>query len=291
MAEANNAFALDLYRALAAARKEGNLMVSPYSVGVALGMTRLGAAGETAQEIDTVFHWDADARERHAALAAALAPEPRRPDARRPEPLYELQIANRLFGQKGLPFEQEFLNGAAKWFDGAFEVVDFTRSAAARERINGWVAEQTKDRIQDIIQPPLPEPNTAMALANAVYFKGTWATPFPERATRPAPFHTGPDAVDDVATMHTKGMFGYVRGDGFQGLELPYHGGASLLVLVPTGEHTLDVFSKWGAAEWAAATGALAPTVADVALPKFEFASDFELGETLEGLECPRRSR
>ena len=54
LAESGAAFAFDLYRAVG--QREGNLFFSPYSVSMALAMTRAGAAGETASQMDAVLH-------------------------------------------------------------------------------------------------------------------------------------------------------------------------------------------------------------------------------------------
>lgn len=54
--DASNAFGLDLYRALAAESRGGNLFMSPYSVSVALTMAAEGAAGQTAEEMVRVLH-------------------------------------------------------------------------------------------------------------------------------------------------------------------------------------------------------------------------------------------
>jgi serine protease inhibitor len=63
------AFTADLYRRLAAT--PGNLVCSPYSVAVALAMTRNGAIGRTADEMDRVLH--APGLERFNAGMNALA--------------------------------------------------------------------------------------------------------------------------------------------------------------------------------------------------------------------------
>src|SRR4051794_41104090 len=57
-AEANNAFACDLYARLAKGG-EGNLFCSPYSIETALAMTLAGAKGETAGQMAKVLHLDA----------------------------------------------------------------------------------------------------------------------------------------------------------------------------------------------------------------------------------------
>src|SRR5262249_52750945 len=54
----NNAFALDLYRKLAA--EPGNVFFSPYSISNALAMTFAGARGETAMQMTQTLHFIED---------------------------------------------------------------------------------------------------------------------------------------------------------------------------------------------------------------------------------------
>src|SRR5947207_15890228 len=63
-----------------------------------------------------------------------------------------LNIANRLFAQKGYHFREAFLSLVKQNFGGAFEPIDFVADpVAATQRINKWVADQTRDRIRDLI--------------------------------------------------------------------------------------------------------------------------------------------
>ena len=71
----------------------------------------------------------------------------------------------------------------------------FCQFERTRKLINDWVAAKTKDRIQDIVPPGLPLPDTRLALANAIHFKAPWAEPFQERATQDRPFTVAPDTV------------------------------------------------------------------------------------------------
>ena len=55
-ASAINAFGLDLYRAMATAQTNKNVVISPASIAIALSMAQLGAAGMTADQMNTVLH-------------------------------------------------------------------------------------------------------------------------------------------------------------------------------------------------------------------------------------------
>jgi hypothetical protein len=93
----------DLYRRLAAAA--GNVVVSPYSVAVALAMTRYGAAGTTASEMDAVLHAPSLPRlgagmNSLSQLLGGRAGERTRPD--RTKGMISLQIANSLWGQRDM---------------------------------------------------------------------------------------------------------------------------------------------------------------------------------------------
>lgn len=70
-AAALNTMGLDLFAELAAPNQ--NAVISPLSIGVALGMARAGARGTTADEVDEVMH-DA-AADGHAAWLSSLGRE------------------------------------------------------------------------------------------------------------------------------------------------------------------------------------------------------------------------
>ena len=60
--QANNDFALTLYRRLSQEHQKGDLFFSPYSLFSALGMTLEGARGETARQMGAVLRFPADLR-------------------------------------------------------------------------------------------------------------------------------------------------------------------------------------------------------------------------------------
>src|SRR5437762_814275 len=57
-------------------------------------------------------------------------------------------------GQQGYQLVPAYLDQVRKDFGGTFQDVDFAKATeAARQRINHWVEEQTKDKIKDLLQP------------------------------------------------------------------------------------------------------------------------------------------
>jgi serpin B len=125
-------------------------------------MTFAGADGETRSEMARVLHFPIMAgRARLVLRASAVA---RTMSAKTAELVKEskkfggpsepitLNIANRLFAQKGYHFREAYLSLVKQNFSGAFEPLDFIADpAAATQRINKWVADQTRDRIRDLI--------------------------------------------------------------------------------------------------------------------------------------------
>jgi len=89
-----------------------------------------------------------------------------------------LNIANRLFAQKGYHFRETFLSLIKQNFGGAFEPIDFVADpGGATQRINKWVADQTRERIRDLIPEGALDKTTRLVLANALYLIATRGGP------------------------------------------------------------------------------------------------------------------
>src|SRR5206468_9324545 len=243
-AKATNDVAVDLYRQLSTGNE--NLCVSPYSIDSALAMTFAGADGETRTEMARVLHFPNDASvpasfsalqrslEQMSAKTAELVKESKKFGG--PSEPITLNIANRLFAQKGYQFRAPFLSLVKQNFGGAFEPVDFVADpAAATQRINKWVADQTRDRIRDLIPGGALDKTTRLVLANALYLKAPWASEFSQNATQPQPFFVRGGGPVDVPMMRkTDKNFGYARHEGFTVVGLPYAGNElQFLVLLP----------------------------------------------------------
>jgi serpin B len=273
-------FGFELYQQLRS--KKGNLFLSPASLSTGLAMTYAGAAGQTEKEMAHVLHFDGasfDKSERQFSEAYGELTKLLNTSSKG----CELSMANRLWGQKSYPFLPEFLTLTREDFGAELASLDFTETEAARQTINSWVEERTREKIRDLIPSGVLLPSTRLVLTNAIYFNGQWAVPFSKDATQPAAFYRDSNNEVQVPTMSQTRMFKYGENDKLQLLELPYAGNeVSLVVLLPRAKDGLagveaelsgDNVRKW--------CDAAKRREVEVHLPKIKMTSDFRLAETL----------
>ncbi|HWY41513.1 MAG TPA: serpin family protein [Chthoniobacterales bacterium] len=243
-AKATNEFGVDVYHQLA--RGDDNLCLSPYSIESALTMTFAGADGETRTEMARVLHFPTDGDAIHASLAslqrsleemsqktAKIADESKKRGG--PSEPITLAIANRLFAQTGYDFRDAFRELVKKFYGAPFDPMDFKKNPEReRQYINKWVAEQTRDRIRDLIPVNGIDATTRVVLANAIYLKAPWESEFSDFFTKPKPFHVRGGKAVDVPTMNNVKKFGYAKKNGFTAVALPYSGNElQFLLLIP----------------------------------------------------------
>jgi serine protease inhibitor len=287
LVEGINAFGHDLY---AQAATGGNVVISPLSIEVALSMARAGASGTTAAEIDAVMHFPSSGRDAQMnALTRDLATQDTAPplpspaasrDANTPPAAPILTIANSMFVQQGQAIGQPFLNTMAADYGSGVRTVDFA-SPSAVAIINAWVRTQTADRIQQLFDTL--DPSTRLVLANAVYLKADWATPFAEDPTADATFTTAAGKQITVPTMHQTGMLGYASSDTWQAVALPYAGGTlTMYVIVPNANTSLA--GLLAPATLTQISGGLRPTPVSLALPRWTSTTKLNLLPVLNTL-------
>ncbi|HWR64489.1 MAG TPA: serpin family protein [Bellilinea sp.] len=281
----NNEFALELYQQLRS--QSGNLFYSPFSISQALAMTYAGAKGETETQMASTLHFDLAQADLHAAfnaLSATLASRVGDSD----QGGFELNIANALWGQQGFGFQPDFLDTLALHYGAGMQAVDFAASDAARQTINDWVAEQTKDKIQDLIPEGVLNELTRLVLTNAIYFKAAWLLPFEESATQNDTFDLLDGSEIQVPMMRQVESFGYLKAEDFEAVELFYEGRElSMVILLPDEDQFAAFEQNLNAATLQSFIDQLAVERLDLSLPKFKVESSFGLAETLAAMGMP----
>ena len=159
---------------------------------------------------------------------------------------------------------------------------------AARETINATVADQTEGKITGLIPPRLIDQLTRMVLTNAVYLKALWTQQFPAKDTAKKPFHPERSQPTPVDMMHLATRLAYHRGDGYQGVLLPYRGGSlAMAVVLPDGalgEMTGQLAGHGGIAGLLAGLLSADEAQVDLSMPRFRVDAAFMLKDTLQGL-------
>ncbi|XP_059182632.1 leukocyte elastase inhibitor-like [Centropristis striata] len=203
---------------------------------------------------------------------------------------YALSLANRLYGEQSYTFVEHFLAETKKHYNAALEPVDFLANLeAARLNINGWVEQQTQDKIKNLLGPDALVASTKLVLVNAIYFKGKWDEQFKEDDTADAQFRINKSDTKPVKMMRQKTKFHFtgIPEANCKILELPYQGkDLSMIIILPveieddtTGleklekELTHDKFTEW--------TDRMLQVEVEVRLPRFKLEETYDLKDIL----------
>lgn len=219
-----------------ASQNEGNVLISPTSVYLALGMTYNGADTETREAMANALKATGLSEEEfntacrdYISILNSLGEKT------------ELAIANSIWYRQGFNPDKDFLQKNADYFRAAAQTLDFDDPKSAKI-INDWVNSQTKgtiDKIVDKIQA-----DVVMYLINAVYFKSDWQVPFDAKDTREIQFKS-PEGEVMVKFMNRTGHMQYIDKDSIKGVILPYDDGRfSFFALLPEEGKDIRAFIK-----------------------------------------------
>ncbi|XP_014665175.1 PREDICTED: leukocyte elastase inhibitor A-like [Priapulus caudatus] len=230
-------FGLSLYQSLKAESEGKNVCFSPLSIHVALAMTHLGAKGKTAAEIESAMCFPSlKPEELHTAFKTLLdALEAGKNSC-------DLHVANRHFIEKKFALLDTFRQSSQDYYAAEAKAVDFVAATeAARLEINKWVADNTADNITELMKAGSLDSLTRLVLVNAVFFAGSWATPFTPRGSRPVVFHISKEKKANIMMMSKTAHFPHYFDSKFTFLELPYgNSELSMFVVLPQEMDGLD---------------------------------------------------
>jgi serpin B len=252
-------------------------------------MTRAGAAGATASEIDDVLHWTgvSDPHGGFNALDLLLAQRSgtfTRADGTEAD--VTLRVSNALWGQRDTTFEAGFLDLLAEQYGAGMRLVDFQADASgARREINDWVSDQTEDRIEDLIPEGALDQMTRLVLTNAVYLLAPWESPFVKGATAPGTFTRIDGSTVQAELMRQTARFPYATGEGWQAVEFPYAGGQlAMIVIVPDAGRFAEIEDGLDGSQLNQIGSSLEELRVDLRFPSFEFRTQAGLKPALEAL-------
>jgi serine protease inhibitor len=278
VAKANTAFGLNLLRQVNSAEASGNILLSPLSVSMALGMTLNGANGTTFDAMRQTLAFDAQSQNEINNAYSGLLRQLRARDSK-----VEIGIANSIWYNNGFSVLPTFSDTVRHYFDAEVRQIDFS-SSTSPATISNWAAQKTNNRIQDLIKEI--DPQEVMFLVNAVYFKAPWTQTFEEASTQNAPFQRPDGSTVSARMMNNDGSYRWVKNQDVQAVELLYGDSAFSMVLVSAaeGRALTPVTALLEPARWEALMASMQANRVILKMPKFKFTYEKALKDALTTL-------
>ena len=283
-ADADNHFALNMFREVSALSDQPNTFFSPLSLNIALGMLYNGASGETRTEMAKVLGMadftETEINEYYQKMSQALL---------NIDPLTDICIANSIWYRDGFLVKQPFINVNQKYFDAIVRSLDFKRSDAA-DIINKWCAEKTKDRIKKIIENQIPE-DVVMYLINALYFKSKWQFQFDKAKTRQADFIKTDNQQMTVNMMIQQAVtLPFYSDQHLTCVEMPYGNQAfSMVAILPAYNMNIEqLIERLDINTWENIVNNLYEREIMLGLPRFKIECEIKINEPLENVGMQR---
>jgi serine protease inhibitor len=277
ISRANTGFGLELFSRVQHASEQPNVMVSPLSASMALGMTANGARDATLEAMRDVLGLGGLPEDSVNAAYRGLMDQLRARDRK-----VEFRLANSIWYERTFPFESAFIDQAKKTFDAEVSALDFA-SPSSPGTISRWAEDATGGRIRDLVQSI--DPAEVMFLVNAVYFKAPWSTPFEPNGTSDQPFRRADGSTVLAHMMHGDATRPTFVQDGIQAVEMLYADSSfGMVVLMPT-SGTLDgLIATLTPERWQQIIEGLQPGRIMLSLPKFRFEFGEKLNDALTAM-------
>jgi serpin B len=287
LAADNEAFALAAYRGLAAQNQ--NLVFSPSSISIALAMAYAGAAGATASEMAAAMHFTLPPERLHPAFDALDLALSSRGEGKQGADggRMRLHVVNSAWAERTYTFRTDYLDLLATNYGAGINLVDFLGAAeSARVTINGWVADQTEQKIKDLLPAGSVDASTSLVLVNAVYFNAAWLYPFDSDDTYDGSFTRLDNSTVTVKIMGNHlGSALATQGAGFSAVALPYQDDRlSLLLVVPDLGSFAAFEASLDSAKLDGIVASLTSQQVILGMPRFKVETGASLAALLQGL-------
>ena len=265
-------FSFDLYReSQKCASAKDNHLISPISALVALGMTSLGAEGDTRAQFEEIFGIPVEELAAYMTTYLATLESGKN---------FKLSLANSIWFDNGFDVKHAFLAANKGYYGAQMYGVDFA-SPTALDDINKWVKKNT-DGMIDKLTDKLP-PATAMVLLNAVCFDAKWQEKYEKSDITDGVFHNGNGETVTVSMLHSEEHRYIVTDDGARGMMKYYESNKyAFVALLPAEDADIDAYvASLGGADFLAMVENADYASVKVGLPKFTYDCNMLLNEPL----------
>ncbi|KAG7467281.1 hypothetical protein MATL_G00151680 [Megalops atlanticus] len=246
LGELHTEFAVSLYQTLTETDNNSNLIVSPVSISVSLGLLQFGARGNTLSQLEGALRYNSN----EVRMQDFLMQVPG--DTGNSSQAVRVQLACALFVESGMQLSPAFTQHASAWGNSSVFHTNFSQPNHTRSQMEQWIRSHGNGEAHAL--PPggdvlgLAEPQgdpprwgqSQMALVTTVAFRGTWQKQFLFADTQNLPFTLSDGTTIKVPMMYQAsevnfGQFRTPTDHRYTVVELPYLGESlSLLVALPS---------------------------------------------------------
>lgn len=266
-----------------------NMLISPYSIAMALGMTANGAKEETLAEMEKVLGGDLKLSDLNESYLKILLDA-----ASRKEWKDQLSIANSIWYHQNperIKVPEQFLNDTVNYYHAsAYAAKDFDKPVI--QDINAWVSENTRGMISKILdepKSPYDYDNIVMILVNALAFEADWSVKF-----RHDQVHPGKFTLQDGSKFETDMMYcdesTYFESDKAVGFKKYYDGHKySYIAMLPNEDITVgEYIASFDSEELTKFLGSATDQYeVNISMPKYTYDFDASLKEPLKNMGMP----
>ncbi|XP_054857428.1 serpin E3 [Eublepharis macularius] len=280
-------FAFTLYQRLAEPDNQTDLLISPASISLALGLLQFGAQGNTFAQLEHALGYSPHDQDAYHGVPALYK------DKTNSSQESVAQLSCALFIQTGICLSPQFVQHAALWANHTVQHTNFSEPNRTTAQIDEWIAARTRDGETNTLSLETTDsPLNQIVLVSTMYFRSTWQRKFTFTDTQALSFTTAEGFIRNVPTMYLStevnyGEFLTEHLEWISVVELPYLGEeASMFVILPSDKRTsltqtekhltAQTFSVW--------SNSMKRTKMDIFLPRFRIQNHLDLKKVLPAL-------
>lgn len=267
--KATTDFSIELFKQ-AYNNGDDNILVSPFSVQSALGMTANGAGSNTLSQMENVLAGSNSIDYLNAYMAKFAKSDD------------DLLTANSIWiknSDNSFDTSEDFLNINKYVYDAETIMAPF--DASTINDINNWVNDKTQGMIPELVDQI--NPNDVMILVNAAVFEGTWAEAYDEnKITENYPFECYDGSESSVTLLSGKEST-YIHDNNATGFVKDYDGGKySFVALLPNEDVTIDEYvATLDGEAFASIYDQREHCTVYASIPEFSYSDDIILNDSL----------
>jgi serpin B len=293
--QTTNDFAFRVFEKIVESEPDTNVVISPLSISLCMGMVQNGAGGPTLESMMTALGLEEYTLEETNQAYRKLIDYLMLLD-----PFVITDIANSVWHRPLCQPTYTFEEACEDYFDAEVHSLDFNRPDAAGI-INQWVSDKTRGKITRIVRDPIPGYITVWII-NTVYFKGFWTHPFDPEHTSDDYFHLSDGTLSKCRMMRktSRHHLTACEGPNFYGVDMAYGDSLfSMTILLPKSGVSVDaVVGTLNAEDWPVWMDGFKPWHGYLEMPRFEIGYFIKLNDVLQsmgmrifGEGCPDFSR